>query len=89
MPTAQGIRAGKAYVELFADNTKLVRGLRFAERRLKAFGSSIRKIGAKLAGLGGLLAAPLAASVKVFAGFADKMAEVRAVTAGPAQYPAT
>ena len=80
MPAAQGIRAGKAYVELFSDNTKLVRGLRSAERKLKAFGGSVRQIGAKLAGLGGLLAAPLATSVKIFAGFADKMAEVRAMT---------
>ncbi len=81
MPTAQGIKAGKAYVELGVSNAKLVRGLRSAERKLKAFGSSVRGIGSKLVGLGSLLASPLAASVKIFAGFADKMAEVRAVTA--------
>ncbi len=80
MPTAQGIRAGRAYVELFANDTKLVRGLRSAERKLKAFGMGVRQVGTKLAGLGGLLAAPLAASVKIFAGFSDKMSEVRAVT---------
>ncbi len=80
MPTAQGIKAGKAYVELGVSNAKLVRGLRSAERKLRAFGSSVRGIGTKLVGLGSLLASPLAASVKVFAGFADKMAEVRAVT---------
>lgn len=80
MPAAQGIRAGKAYVELGVSNASLVRGLRSAERKLKAFGGSVRQIGAKLTGLGGLLAAPLATSVKIFAGFADKMSEVRAVT---------
>ena len=55
MPTAQGIRAGKAYVELAVSNSKLVRGLRSAERKLKAFGGSVRQIGAKLAGLGGIV----------------------------------
>ena len=40
MPSARGIRAGRAFVELFADDSKLVRGLRRAEKRLKAFGES-------------------------------------------------
>ena len=31
------IRAGRAFVELFADDRKLLRGLRRAEKRLKAF----------------------------------------------------
>lgn len=37
MADAKGIRAGRAFVELFADGSKLVRGLRAAERKLKAF----------------------------------------------------
>ena len=36
MATAQGIRAGKAFVELFADDNQLVRGLRRAEKKVKA-----------------------------------------------------
>jgi hypothetical protein len=52
MPSAQGIRAGRAFVELFADDTKLVRGLRRAERRVKAFGKRISQLGRKLAGIG-------------------------------------
>lgn len=51
MPPAGGIRAGKAFVELFADDRKLVRGLRAAQRKLKAFGASVRNIGMKIAGL--------------------------------------
>ena len=31
------IRAGRAFVELFADDSKLVRGLRRASAKLKAF----------------------------------------------------
>jgi len=60
------IRAGRAFVELFAlrraqgksDDSKstgsqsgLVRGLRRAEKRLKAFGDRIRNMGLKIAGL--------------------------------------
>ena len=45
MPSAQGIRAGRAFVELFADDRKLVRGLRRAEKKLRAFGASIRGLG--------------------------------------------
>jgi hypothetical protein len=47
------IRAGRAFVELLVDDSKLVRGLRGAEKKLKAFGNSIRNFGLKVAGLCG------------------------------------
>ena len=47
MASTQGIRAGRAFVELFADDSKLVRGLRRAEKRLKAFGPIPRRWGGK------------------------------------------
>ena len=40
MASAQAIRADRASVEPLADDSKLARGLRRAERRLKAFGAS-------------------------------------------------
>ncbi len=55
MPSARGIRAGRAFVELFADDSKLVRGLRGTERRLKAFGKRIGALGRRLVGLGAAL----------------------------------
>ena len=58
MASAQGIRAGRAFVELFADDSKLVRGLRRAEKRLKAFGDRIRNFGLKMASLGSAILAP-------------------------------
>ena len=64
---ARGIRAGAAYIELFAEDSKLVRGLQRAEKRLKAFGAGVREIGTKLAGLGAAVVAPLAGAAKVFA----------------------
>ena len=65
MASSQGIRAGKAFVELFADDTKLVRGLRGAERKLKAFGAGVQSMGTKLFGLGAAIVAPLAATTNV------------------------
>lgn len=64
MASQQGIRAGKAFVELYANDTKLVRGLRSAQRKLKRFGSIVSGMGAKLAGVASLVAAPLAFTVK-------------------------
>jgi len=38
MSASGTIRAGRAFVELFADDSKLVRGLKAAQAKLKAFG---------------------------------------------------
>jgi len=80
MASARGIRAGAAYIELYANDNKLVRGLNRSKKRLKAFGSSVQRIGARLTGIGTGLAAGFAISTRVFAGFDDKMRAVRAVT---------
>ena len=76
MASSQGIRAGKAFVELFADDTKLVRGLRGAERKLKAFGAGVQSMGTKLFGLGAAIVAPLAATTNVFASMGDQLAKM-------------
>ena len=70
------IRAGRAFVELFADDSKLVRGLRRAERKVKAFGRSIRTFGLKLMGLGTAVLAPLLGAAKVFASMGDQVAKM-------------
>ena len=80
MAAAQGIRAGRAFVELFADDTKLVRGLRSAEKRLKAFGASVQSIGTKIFGLGAAAIAPLLATTNVFAELGDQLAKMSART---------
>jgi TP901 family phage tail tape measure protein len=63
----KGIRAGAAYVELFADDSRLMRGLKRAEQRLKAFGSAIRSIGTRMAAIGSAVFVPMLGAVKVFA----------------------
>jgi len=76
MPSAKGIRAGRAFVELFADDSKLVRDLRRAEKKLKAFGSSIRNLGLKMAGLGTAILAPLLGAAKAFSSMGDQVAKM-------------
>lgn len=74
------IRAGKAVVELFADNKRLVRGLRQAEAQVKAFGNHIQAVGQQLLALGAAASAPFVLSTRVFTSFDDAMREVKAKT---------
>ena len=80
MASSKGIRAGRAFVELFADDKKLVRGLRAAQRKLKAFGDSVRNIGQRMMALGAAVAAPLIAATKAFAAMGDSLAKMSART---------
>jgi len=76
MPSARGIRAGRAFVELFADDSKLVRGLRRAEKRFKAFGDRIRNFGLKIAGLGTTMLTPMLGAAKAFSSMDDQVAKM-------------
>lgn len=63
--SVKGIRAGRAYIEVFADNSRLVRGLRLAERQLTRFGSAVTTMGTRLAAVVAAPAVPLfAATIK-------------------------
>ncbi|MGD8453666.1 MAG: phage tail tape measure protein [Phycisphaerae bacterium] len=79
MAGARGIRAGRAYVELGV-NDKIAAGLKAAQRRLQAFGASVRSIGQRMVAVSAGAAIPLALSGKVFANFEQKMARVQALT---------
>ncbi len=72
MANAKGIRAGKAFVELGVSD-KLTAGLRRAQKRLQAFGAGLRSIGTRITAFGASLAAPLAASVKLFSSAGDQL----------------
>ncbi len=74
------IKAGRAYVELFVEDSKLVRGLRQASGKLKKFGASIVGMGAKLAAVGGAIAAPIVLATKTFAKMGDTVAKMAART---------
>ena len=85
MANAQGIRAGRAYVELATNASKLNAGLAAARGKLEAFASGAKSI------LTGALAvsAPVALAVKQFAAFDDQMRLVRGVTRATADEFAT
>ena len=80
MAGPSAIRAGRAFVELFADDSMLVRTLRRAEARIVKFGENIKSIGRRLATLGVAAGTPFAISMKVFRDFDDQMRAVKAVT---------
>ena len=74
--SSKGIRAGKAFVELFADDKKLVRGLKSAQYKLRKFGSMVSGLGSAMAGVGTAIVGPLIAASKVFAGMGDSLAKM-------------
>lgn len=82
---AQGIRAGKAFVELYANDDKLTRGLRTAQRKLQRFSATVNKIGMSMVKFATLAAIPIALSLKIGANFEDQMSKVKAVTTGTAE----
>lgn len=80
MASAGAVKAGMAFIEISLDQTKLEKGLKAAQAKLKAFSSSISAAGRDLLMISGALGAPLAFATKTFADFDDRMRMVRAVT---------
>lgn len=64
--SGSAVRAGGAYVELFTDDSRLIKGLRAAEQKMKALGASVRTIGAGLMGAGSAVIAPMLGAVAAF-----------------------
>lgn len=70
------VRAGRAFVELYADGTKLARGLKQARDRLKAWGATVQGVGNKIFAAGAALAGPLAAAAKAFSDAGSDLADM-------------
>ena len=67
MATGAGaIRAGRAFVELFADDSKLIAGLRKASAKLQSWGREVQGIGMKVFAGGAAVLTPLVAAAKTF-----------------------
>lgn len=73
--TGGAIRAGRAYVEFFADDSKFVRSLRSMDREFRAFGSRLTKIGASIAGVFFAVSAAITPVVASFAKLGDQIAK--------------
>ncbi len=86
MAYAGGIRAGAAFIELYARDMLLARGLKRAQARLTAFGASVRAAGLKMVGLSAAFATPFVAGVKVYADFEQQMANVSTMLEQPEKF---
>jgi len=80
MANAQGIRAGQAFVELFADDSRLVRGLKAASAKLKAWGQGVTAVGKTMLAGGATVLGALAGTAKVFADMGSQLADMSART---------
>lgn len=74
--TAGSVRAGRAHVEIWAEDSKLHGALQAAQNRMRAFGSSVTKIGAAMAGAGAAITAPLVAATKAYIDAASAMVDM-------------
>lgn len=88
MAKTGGIKAGRAFVELYAEDSKMVRALRRAEGELRAFAQAVTRIGAGTAGIGAGITAPFVLGAKVFADFETQMANVSTMLDNPETYMA-
>jgi len=76
MASSSNIKAGAAYIELSTKDSRLVKGLNDAAKRLDAFGKSLQGIGTKMAMLGAGVVTPLAGAAKVFADMGSDMVDM-------------
>ena len=80
-----GVLAGRAYVELTTNDSKLQKGLQNAQAQLRAFADTVSGIGRELLTASAALGTPLALSLRTFASFDDEMRMVKAVTGATGQ----
>lgn len=75
MADTRSIRAGRAFVELGVSD-KLTAGLQRAQKRLEAFGESLRAVGIRMAGIGAAAVGALVGAARHFASVGDDLEEM-------------
>jgi len=83
---ATGIRAAKAFVEMYVNDVGIQKGLKKAEAQLRAFQARVGKIGGGLFAAGSAMALPLGFGTKEFATFEQSMARVSTMLEEPQKY---
>jgi hypothetical protein len=73
MASATGIRAGAAFIELSVSDSKLIKGLQAASRKLQSFGAGLRNVGMRMMAIGAGIVTPLLACAKSFATMGDQL----------------
>lgn len=79
MANANAIRAGRAFVELYADDTPFLQGLRRAESGLNQFAGQVGQIGQVVFAAGAAIAAPLLATIAPASDAQETLNRFRAV----------
>jgi len=85
MAAGSAIRAGRAFVELFLDDSELSRGLKKAQKRMQGFGQTLSKIGVGAVGLGASVAGAFVPSIKAAADFENTLTKFDTVFADNAK----
>ena len=80
MSSAGAIKAGRAFIEIFADRSKLVADLNQAAADVKGFGMKVGAVGAGIAAAGAAIVGPILAASKVFADYGSKLSDASART---------
>jgi len=80
MPSASGIRVGAAFNELSVNDSRLIKGLQAASRKLQSCGAGLRNIGTRMMAVGAGIVTPLLASAKRFASMGDQLDKMSART---------
>ena len=65
--SARAIEAGRAYFQLFADNSRLIAGLRNAEAAVSKFIANVQVIGARIGTLGYRMFLPINDLISAYA----------------------
>jgi hypothetical protein len=73
MATSGAIRAGRAFIEVFLDDSLIPRGMRAVAGKLQQFGSTLRAQGLRMMLAGNALAAPLVFAVRTFATYGEQL----------------
>ena len=76
MTTGGNIRAGRAFVELYGDSTKLMAAIKHVEEKFKAFGNAVAGWGKKFSAIGGMITAPMLAAAHSYAEAGSKIFEL-------------
>jgi hypothetical protein len=76
VPETTAIRAGRAFVEIFAEDSQLQRVLARVSVRLTSFGQGLAKIGAGLTGVGTAIVTPFLTAAKVFADVGSELVDM-------------
>ncbi len=75
---AGDIRAGRAFVEIFAKDSEAMKAINRMETRLKSLGDSAKRVGLGMAATGAAISAPMMVAARQFAAFGDTLNKMSA-----------